>query len=302
MTPGALETSDRYRLCIGGIHVEVVSEDGSPIWAPDPISRFLIPEGDPAADCRVGVRRVPSRAELPAPVGPTVFESGALWREFDDHGDSLYLFASALYNGEPYRTARFRADHTSGEVLLRADCLPEAHPPFPLEYPLDEILFGRLLGLREGVELHALGVVDERGHGIAFVGHSGAGKSTLGRLWVEAPGARILSDDRVIVRHYEGRWWLHGTPWQGEAALSEAARAPLAALCFLRQTPEPELQPRRGALAAAELLARAFLPYHRPAALDLAAGVCARLAASIPVWDYGFTRTAARTDVPGLDG
>ena len=56
------------------------------------------------------------------------------------------------------------------------------------------------LACGQGLEVHAVGIVDEIGRGHLFLGHSGAGKSTTARLWLEQPEIRILSDDRIVLR------------------------------------------------------------------------------------------------------
>ena len=70
----------------------------------------------------------------------------------------------------------------------------------PLEYPLDELLWIHRLSMGEGVEVHGCGVIAPDGRGLLLTGHSGAGKSTSSRLWSQHDGARVLSDDRIILR------------------------------------------------------------------------------------------------------
>ena len=111
----------------------------------------------------------------------------------------------------------------------------------------------------EGVEVHAVGISDEQGRGHLFLGHSGAGKSTTARLWIDRPGVRILSDDRIILRVREGRIWMYGTPWHGDAGIASPDCAPLDEIYLLEHGARttkgshfhraaPQLNSLRGAL------------------------------------------------------
>ena len=63
-----------------------------------------------------------------------------------------------------------------GHVVLNRSCFA-ANDPVPLEYPIDELAMMHRLALGEGVEVHALGLVDQDGRGYLFLGHSGAEKA-----------------------------------------------------------------------------------------------------------------------------
>ena len=240
---------------------------------------------------RRGRPRRRRRGDLPlrGPVGPhrraPNLDSGGTWRLFEhDSGDALFCFDTPLLRPHPYKTARFSRDFRRGEVVLHAPYFPGERAVYPLEYPLDELIMVHLLGAGRGVELHACGLVDASGEGLLFLGASGAGQSTTARLWLEEPGVRILSDDCIVVRRDErdGRLWMHGTPWHGEAELARPDRAPLAAAFLLRHGADNRLMPCRGGNLVARLTACAFPTFHSARGLATTFRFLAELAREVP--------------------
>jgi hypothetical protein len=163
-------------------------------------------DGEDAADARIDVR---ADVIAGSPAWPVAFDSGGVWQLRRSADELLFEFRSPRFGAVPYKIARFRPDFSTGEVVLHRPYFPAARGFYPLEYPLDELLFTNLLSWRNGVELHGCGVIDHD-EGLLFLGFSGAGKSTLARLWRRHPGATILSDDRIVLRVRDGRVMMHG--------------------------------------------------------------------------------------------
>jgi hypothetical protein len=198
------------------------------------------------------------------PEGRALFDSGGVWRAFESGGDVVLRFHDANAGAFPYKEARLPADRGRGTVWLDPRACPPGEAVDPLEYPLDELLFQRLLADRGGIELHAAGVVDPAsGRGYVFAGQSGDGKTTTARLWQETIGAAVLSDDRIVLtREADGGWRMHGTPWHGEAELALPASAPLAGVFLLARGERNRLAATSPARAVAALLARSFPAFH----------------------------------------
>ena len=190
---------------------------------------------------------------------PLAFDSGGVWTLRRSADELLFEFRSPRFGAAPYKIARFRSDFSTGEVVLHRQYFPAARRFYPLEYPLDELIFTNLLSRRNGVELHGCGVVDHD-EGLLFLGFSGAGKSTLARLWRRHPDATILSDDRIILRVGDGRVMMHGTPWHGDEALVAKGPVPLSRLFFLHQGPECAMRPCAGSEAVAAHVCPLFRP------------------------------------------
>lgn len=198
----------------------------------------------------------------PRPEGRPLFDSGGVWRAFQTETETVLRFHDASAGAFPYKEVRLDSGNARGRVLLDPRALPADRTVDPLEYPLDELLFQRLLAPRGGLELHAVGVVTPSGRGYLLAGRSGDGKTTTARLWQQRPGAAILSDDRIVLTRDGGGWRMHGTPWHGEAELALPASAPLSGVFVLARGEETAIVPMGAAGAVAALLARSFPPFH----------------------------------------
>jgi len=223
-------------------------------------SRAFLVEGVPAdLQLEVDWRELDVKPE-----GRALFDSGGVWRSFEVEGGVVLRFHDASVGAFPYKEARLDASGRCGVVLLDPRACPPERPVDPLEFPLDELLFQRLLAARGGIELHAVGIVEpSSGRGYLFAGQSGDGKTTTARLWQETVGAAILSDDRIVLRREDGGGWrMHGTPWHGEAELALPTSAPLTGIFVLTRGERNALVPMSPARAVAALLARGFPAFH----------------------------------------
>jgi len=230
----------------------------------------------------------------PDPQGSPVFDSGGAWRLFRRNGCDIYRCYASDREGLPYKEARIPLDGGAGQLLLDPRAFPAAEPVDALEFPLDELLFLRLLAAHGGIELHAAGIIAPSGRGYLFAGQSGDGKSTTSHLWQDHPGTTVLSDDRIILRPApDGAWWMHGTPWHGEAELAANARAPLAAVLLLGRGTSNALEPLAPAAAMTALLARSFVSFHDAGIMEQTLALLADLVRDVPCLRYSF--------VPGAD-
>jgi len=80
----------------------------------------------------------------------------------------------------------------------------------PWCYPVDGLVLYYLTAVRGDIFLHGSGV-EYRGYGYAFSGVSGRGKTTIAGLFRDA-GARVVHDDRLILRNINGRYYMYNTP------------------------------------------------------------------------------------------
>jgi hypothetical protein len=219
---------------------------------------------------------------LVKPAQKPLFDSGGLWSLYAEDGGYRLNFLRAFPGETPYKSAWFNKDFSEGKLELSRLFFNTTKAIYPLEYPLDEVLMIHHLAGGKGVEVHALGLVDDAGNGHLFLGHSGAGKSTSARLWQRQPGVHILSDDRIILRRDGGQVWMHGTPWHGDAGIASPHGALLSHIYILEQAPSNELvtMPRRA--ATAEIFARSFVPRHSAQALDFTLQFIEQLAQELP--------------------
>jgi hypothetical protein len=226
--------------------------------------------------------------EMNVPRREPLFDSGGLWSVFGERGGYRFFFSTPTLGAVPYKSAWMDAEFRRGQVSLFRPYFDASRPIYPLEYPLDELVMIHRLARGEGVEVHSVGVVDEAGRGHLFVGHSGAGKSTLAHLWQRESRALILSDDRIILRERDGRIWMHGTPWHGDAGIASPEAAPLHRAYLIEHGSKSELAPISRGRATAELLARCFLPHYSAEAMDFTLRFLERVASETPCCTFRF--------------
>lgn len=268
----------RLSLRVGGLGFRLHSADpGLGLEVDAATRRFCGPAGKDV--CRLEVRR--DDLGVPA-AGEAVFECGESWTLRRQADGWLYDFKTPLNGSRPYRRARLARDFSEGEVVFDAGYLGGVRAVDPLQFPLAELLVVERLARRDGVELHACGLVDERGRGLLFAGRSGDGKTTTARLWARRRGTVVLSDDRVILRRRRGGWRMFGTPWHGEAGFARSQDAPLAAVFVLAHGPRSEAVAVPPAAAVAALLPCALLPFHDPVGAGRGLEVLAEVAGSVP--------------------
>jgi len=284
--PSEAELSAPSRLAaqIGGISLGLTAESPDLDLVSDvSLQNFLV--DSPHCDMEFSVFW---RDELEGIAGDLLFDSEGLWQLFSDSENYRFQFKADHLGKQPYKQVYAARDFMRGRIELRRPYFPPGRAVNALEYPLDELLWIHRLARGEGVEVHACGVVTPDGCGLLLAGHSGAGKSTSARLWARLPGARVLSDDRIILRRENGRVRMYGTPWHGDAGVAEAAACPLNSILVLAQADSNTLRRLSPAVASAELFARSFVPHHSPDGISFVLGFFERLTREIPCFEFGF--------------
>ena len=82
--------------------------------------------------------------------GDLIFDSGAVWRLYQENGTCSFSFQSPSLGPAPYKIARIRRDFTQGEIFINRPFYEMKQSIYPLEYPLDEFLFINFLSLGRG--------------------------------------------------------------------------------------------------------------------------------------------------------
>lgn len=144
----------------------------------------------------------------------------------------------------PRRCEPYRAEEagTPDIVIREADFTPERWPGCPYDlicYMESARLFYWELLRFDGMMLHA-SAVEYEGRGYLFSGPSTVGKSTHTGLWRQLLGEGVLTlnDDKPALRRIDGVWYAYGTPWCGKDGINLNRKAPLAGICFLKQSTE----------------------------------------------------------------
>jgi hypothetical protein len=278
-----IASASRFVLKVGEISLGVTARRGMRVaLQPD-----LLPFASDSRSCDIELESCWAEC-LQIPSAPPVFTSGGLWNAYEEDGGTAFYFRAQFLGEAPYKKAWFDRTFATGRVWLSKRCFQENVPVYPLEYPLDELLMIHRLATGLGAEIHACGVIAD-GLGRLFVGHSGAGKSTSSRLWMKRSGTKVLSDDRIILRQDHNEFRMYGTPWHGDAGIAAQASHRLDRIFLLEQAPKNEVLALEPSRAAAELLARTFVPHYSASGLASTLLFLEKLVKTIPVAIFRFT-------------
>ena len=235
--------------------------------------------------------------DAPVPRPPRsalLFSSRGPWRVYRLDGGLLYQFRSPACDPQLYKAVAIDPRRRRGRLLFPRP--RRRGPRFPLDHPLDELLFQHRLAQEGALEIHGCGLI-VGGRGVVLCGHSGAGKSTTARLWRRIrPDVPILNDDRLVVRPSGRRFRVWGTPWHGDVPCASPASAPLAAIFFLRHARRTRVSPLAPGEAAGRLLAHSFFPPWEAETVDRALETCASVATSVPCRVLRFSPDASAID------
>ncbi|HVB87212.1 MAG TPA: hypothetical protein VNK23_11175 [Candidatus Dormibacteraeota bacterium] len=281
--PKPQPVADRIAFRVAGTCFGIFGGDDTPLTLDAELRDFAADAGE--CDVRIDARWAD---QIARPAGEATFDSGGLWTVFHEGANSEFYFATPYLGSAPYKALTIDREFRRGELLLSRACLDASRAMYPLEYPLDELLMIHRLGRGEGVEMHAMGLVDEAGRGHLFLGHSGAGKSTTARLWQRESRALILSDDRIILCERDGRIWMHGTPWHGDAGIASPKSAPLYRAYLIEHGSKTQLAGVSKGRAAAEFLARSFVPHYSADAMAFTLEFLDRVAQQTPCFAFKF--------------
>ena len=221
MVTNSYETCD-ITLTLCGIALRIESE--LPLRVNSGIDAFETTQPpDVTAHVRAGVLRLPDRLRG---------SDGAA----DYAGEGTYrLAAGRPPGGSPSVGVRYRPDFSDAEVLLDTG---RGGPYLPQVCKILQVFPMReLLARHDAVLLHS-SRVEIDGRAIVFSAPSGTGKSTQARLWERYAGARIVSNDRTIVRRMDGRYVTSGFPVDGSEPVLDPGIIPLGAVVLLRQGAE----------------------------------------------------------------
>jgi len=226
----------------------------------------------------------------PKNFGEKIFDSGGYWSLFRSDGKLIFCLFSPPSNPLPDKIAVLESNFKSIDIYFKKKPEILAITTLtinPFQYPLDELLMINLLSSGLGVLVHACGI-RIKGRGIIFPGSSGAGKSTLANLGKGKKDFTVLSDDRIIIRKIDSRFWIYGTPWHGDAQVCSPERAPLERIFFLNHALENWAKGIERIDAASKLMVCSFPPFWSKEGMEFTLGFIDELTKEVPCFELGF--------------
>jgi MoaA/NifB/PqqE/SkfB family radical SAM enzyme len=249
MTRLAFETENRRYYQLAGLTIRIDSELPITDSTFHPKFKHFEVEG-PGED----VVSYSHHFHLPEMDGPSLGKKvhrKAPWAIYRKKDSWIYVWIGTA--GRPSRpglTAVFNDDYTRARIYSESR---EAYLKGGLMtltfFPTDQLPLGRVLADRQACFIHSSGLV-LNGRGMLFVGHSEAGKSTIVKMLKGR--AKVLCDDRIVVRKWPEGFRIHGTWGHGEVPDVSPDSAPLEAIFFLEKAGKNELiriTDRKAALA-----------------------------------------------------
>lgn len=255
-------------LQIGGYAIRLQEREDYPClhWPLTPFESFLIPP-ERSPDIDLEVRVVKGLPDVPH--GALLFDANhGLWT-LSASGSGYLLESLHTHTHEPRSRALVSTDFSRAEVWHLEESGPEGPGWTPMHVitPILEVCLLTRLAREGGLLLHASGVLTDHG-GLVFTGPSGSGKSTLADFFV-AQGARVLCDERMIIREVAGELIVWGTPWVGSGRWAANTAGPLTALYCIRHGDGAHgvrrMTPREFSLS---LLRQCYLPHWDRAAME----------------------------------
>jgi hypothetical protein len=86
----------------------------------------------------------------------------------------------------------------------------------------------------------------------------------------------------------DGRLWMYGTPWHGEADFSSPTRAPLADVCFLAKGPENSLLQKAVTESMGRFIAASFILFYSREAVGFTMGFLEEIVKAVPCYELTF--------------
>ncbi len=292
-SPLSIAAGESRAFAIAGVGVSFVNEvsSGRLIRLPVSYQPFLTSE---STEIEI---RVASRDELHPSCGGILYDSNLHWRARRRRESTIFEFrhppTALLYCQAIVQPDFSRVEILFSEAAWRGFASSEAGC-WEIPYPLDQLLLVPALALRGAVLLHACGAVVSN-RGLVFTGHSGDGKTTLAGL-LASEGTPLLSDERIAIRKTEQEFVAFGTPWPGEGNVVSSASSPLSGMFVLRKAAHHALSGTSPSLAA-DLLARAIVPYYLPEVATRILGIFSELASEVPFRELHFARSSGITSL-----
>lgn len=109
--------------------------------------------------------------------------------------------------------------------------------------------------------------VEYQNNAYVFAAPSGTGKTTHITLWKKYLGdsLTVINGDKPIIKASNDDFTVYGTPWAGKEGLHNNIKAPLKAICFLKQATQNKIISLGKSEALDRILKQTYIPKNKNA-------------------------------------
>ena len=197
------------------------------------------------------------------------------------------------YVPQKEQVAILNKDFKKGIIYLLSKDIDKRYELEAIIYDLLQIILINYLADKKGIFVHGIGLKDVDDSGFLFIGPTQSGKSTTARLWHKYSKAKVLNDDRVIIRKVKGKFFIFGTPWHGDFndyLKSVPDKAELKNLFFIYHHSRHRLDYLKSAKAFKHLYPNIFPTFWNKEGLSKQTTLCQDLTKTKPCFYLGFKK------------
>lgn len=125
-----------------------------------------------------------------------------------------------------------------------------------------------------------------------FIGPTQSGKSSMARIWYDSK-AKVMNDDRMVIREIENRFYIFGTPWHGnfsEYFKSYLDKAELKRVFFIYHDSKNKINKIKSKEAFKHLYPNIFPVFWNKEDLEKQIDLCNKLTSLVPSYRLGFKK------------
>lgn len=185
------------------------------------------------------------------------YDAGNLLQCFNDEAPYLWVYKNGDAYGFGFSVTREKPDcllHTACGYSQNVLYVPrQGDGEFALNNSL-MLLYAFTTASLNTLLVHA-SVIRKNNSAYMFLGKSGTGKSTHSRLWLRhIEACELLNDDNPVIRVFDDRAVVYGSPWSGKTPCYRNEQATLRAVVRLSQAPFNKITALRNVQAYASLM------------------------------------------------
>ncbi len=212
------------------------------------------------------------------------FLGGDLLQDYYHKKSKLYCLTKGGYKG--YIACARLNEIDEIECMVNLDLFPSF---LPCLGGIIRFLPMRYIFLNHGILFFHSSQICFQDLGIVFVGPSGIGKTTQAKLWERYKGAKIVCNDRTLVRKIDGGWKAYGYPIDGSSPIGVNQSCRLCCMIILKQNAENEIQKLKSSEAITSLISNLIIDSWNEMELNKSFQLLAELVSEIPAYELKCT-------------